>query len=129
LTPSVVTNLRAKSSVRLCKIERIVVAAAGIEGGVASRTLVAARHVLLDAHLTSASAAQDGKFGPLPCWPELDGVVSQGIVAILASVIVAAAFHLDRDDIESRSIVCAARLRIEIDSENLWATDCHRSTD
>lgn len=107
----------------------IVFAAAGIKGGAATTTCVAAREVLLDAHFLSADAAQDGEFSPLRLRPDLDGMVSQGIVAVFACVINAAALHLDRNDVESGSIVSAARLRIEIDSENLWAREYHRSTD
>ena len=43
----------------------------------------------------------------------------QGLVAVLARVIDAAAFHLYCDDVELGPVVNAAGLRIEVDSTNL----------
>lgn len=108
-------------SIHVLKIKLRMPAAAGVEGNVAGRALVAAGHVLLDAHLISTGAAQDRVLGPLGPRPDFDRMVSQSLVALLAGVVDAAAFHLDRDNVENGSIVSAARLRIQIDSANFRA--------
>lgn len=95
-----------------------MLAAAGIECGPASRALVTARHVLCDAHLISACPAKHRAFDPLRLRPDLDWMVRQSLVAILAGVVDTATLHLDGDDIQSGFVVSAACLRIETDSEN-----------
>jgi hypothetical protein len=98
-----------------------MLAAAGIESGAAGGTLVATGHIPLDAHLISAGAAQYCGLCPLRLRPNLDRMICQSFMAILAGVIDAATFHLYRDNIENGSIVCTARLCVQIDSPNFMA--------
>jgi hypothetical protein len=44
----------------------------------------------------------------------------EGIVAILAGVVDAAAFHFDGDDIERGVVMEAAGLRVEVQAEDFW---------
>lgn len=116
-------------SVGARKVKVRMFAAGGIESSAAGRALVAAAEIVRDGHLTAAGAAQHRAHGPLGARPDLDRMVREGLVAILAGVIDTAALHPDRDDVESGSIVSAAGLRIQIDSANLRARGLHRGTD
>ena len=109
------------SSVHGRKIKLRVFSAAGVKPNVAGRAIVAAGQVLLDAHLISTGAAQDRALSPFGLRPDFDWMISQSLVAILAGVIDAAAFHLYRDDVENGPIVSAARFCIQIDSANFRA--------
>lgn len=77
----------------------------------------------------SADTTQHGELGPLRLQPDLDRMIGQSLVAVLACVIGAAAFHLDGEYIESGMIVSATGLRIDIDSANFGARRGHRSTE
>jgi len=57
--------------------------------------------------------------GPFAIGPDLDRMTGEGLVAILAGVVHAAALHLNRDDVGGPVIMLAARLRVEIDATNL----------
>lgn len=103
-----------------------MVAAAGIEGGIAGRALGFVGNILLNAHLISTGAAQHGKLGPLGLRPDFDRMISQLLMTILAGIVGATTFHFDGDDVEGSSIVGAARLGIDIDSANLRARGLHR---
>ena len=98
-----------------------MIAAAGIEGSAAAGTHVATCHVLRDAEFAAASAAKHGRLTPLLLRPDLNRMVGQSFVALLAGVIDPAALHPDRDDVESGSVVSAACLSIEIDPANFGA--------
>jgi hypothetical protein len=104
-------------------------AAAGIEGGIAIWALIAARHVLRDAQLVSAGTAENRRLVPLLLQPDLNRVVGQRLVALLAGVINAAAFHPDGDDVEPGSVMSAAGRRIEIDPTNFRVRRWHTETD
>ena len=46
-------------------------------------------------------------------------------MTILASVVVAAALHLDSDDVDGTVVVRATRLPIDFESAHLWPTAAH----
>jgi hypothetical protein len=111
------------------EIKLVMLAAAGIKRGVTKRALIAACHIFVDGHFISASTAEHCGLGPFHLRPDLNRMVCQSQVALLAGVINAAAFHPDGNNIESSRIVSTAGLRIEIDSVNFRAQRLHRSTD
>lgn len=98
-----------------------MIAAAGIESSAAAGTFVTARHVLRDAELATTRAAKHGRQAPLFSRPDLNWMACQGVMAILAGIIDAAAFHLNRNDVESGSVVSAARLIVTSDPVSFWA--------
>ena len=57
---------------------------------------------------------------PIGLWPDFNGMACEGIVAILAGVVDAAAFHFDGDDIERGVVMEAAGLRVEVQAEDFW---------
>jgi len=103
-----------------------MLAAAWIKGRIAIWARIAARHVLRDAQLISAGAAEHRRLVPFRLQPDLDWMSSQSLVTLFASVMDAAALHLDGDDVEFGSIVSAARHGVEINAENLRARKLHR---
>jgi hypothetical protein len=108
-------------SLSACKIKSVMLPAAGIERGGAAWAVVTACHVLIDCHFISANAAEHCSLSPFRLRPDLDCVAGQSLVTLFAGIIDAAALYLDGDNVESRSIVSAASLRIHIDSANLSA--------
>jgi hypothetical protein len=46
-------------------------------------------------------------------------------MAIFASIVLPAALHLDRDDIDRRVVVCATRFTIEFKAGYLWLPMLH----
>ena len=98
------------------EIEVMVVAAGGIEGGVAMGADGVAGEIRGDGEDGTASAAEDGRLVPLGLGPRLDGMIGEGDVAVLAGVEEAATFHFDGDDVEGGAIVKAASLRVEIEA-------------
>lgn len=103
------------------EIERVVVSAGGIEGGVAGRAAGVGLEVGGDGQLGAAGAAEDGWVVPFGLRPDLDGMVGKGIVAVFAGVIDAAALHFDGNDVERRMVMKAAGLRIEIQAADFWS--------
>jgi len=79
----------------------IVIAAAGIEVRTTSRTLVSGSHVHRDAELFSAMATEDRLVIPHRDGPDLDGMIRQRLMTVLAGIVDTATHHLDRDDVES----------------------------
>ncbi len=112
------------AAVHAFKIEMGMLAAAGVECGAASRTTVAARQILFNAHFISAGAAQHCLLVPLGLGPNFKRMVRQGLMTILASVKNTAALHADGDHIQNRPVVIAPRFPIEIDPANFrsWHT-------
>ena len=106
-----------------------MLATPGIEWSTAIRASVAASHVLLNGHFTSASTAEHRWLGPFHLRPDLNRVTGQCLVTLLAGEIDTAALHLDGNHIESGPIVSAPSLCIQIDSANLWARELHGSID
>jgi hypothetical protein len=62
---------------------------------------------------------------PLLHGPHFNGMVCEGIVTIFAGIVLPAALHLDRDDIDGRVIVCATRFTIEFNAEYAWSRLLH----
>src|ERR1700722_13331315 len=84
-----------------------MIAAAEIKGGITIWAPIAARHVVRDAQLISAGAAENRRLVPPLLRPDLSRVVCQRLVAVLAGVIDSAAFHPDCDDVELCPVVSA----------------------
>lgn len=93
-----------------------VVAAAGVEPGAARRANILTIEVLPDAKLNSASTAQHRLRLELRHRPHRGGVIRERVVAIVAGIIFAAAFHLDRNDVERRMPMRASRPRVHFDA-------------
>lgn len=96
----------------------IVVAAGGVERGVARGAAGVALEVSGDREDGTAGAAEDGGFLPFGLGPGFEGMVGEGVMAIFAGVEEAAAFHFDGDDVERGLVVEAAGLRIEMEAED-----------
>ena len=94
----------------------MVVAAGGVEGGVAMRAAGIAREIVGDGKSCAASAAEDGGFVEFGMRPGFERMASEGVVAILAGVKEIAAAHLDGDDVESGMVMEAAGLRVEVEA-------------
>jgi hypothetical protein len=107
----------------------VMFAAAGIKGGITIWALIAARHVLYDAQLISAGAAENRRLVPLLLRPDLNRVVCQRQVALFTCVIHAAAFHPNGDDVEVGPVMSAACHGIEIDPANFRVRRWHTETD
>ena len=72
-----------------------------------------------------ASSAENSFGVPFSPGPDLDGVPSQRVMAILARVIDAAAPHLNGDDVDWFVVVNAAGLRINLHAANFWSSIRH----
>jgi hypothetical protein len=97
----------------------VVVAAPGVELLPATRAARFALHILMYRQLRAASPAKYCLLLPLALRPHLDRMSSQRLMTILASIVNAAALHLDRDDVRRPVIMLAARLRIQLDSAHI----------
>lgn len=95
-----------------------MLAAAGIEPRAAMGTAVLAIKIIPHTHLVPADAAQHGRLIPFRLRPGLGCVTGQRLMTIPTGVIDLAALHLDRDDIQPRMPVRAARFGVEIDATN-----------
>lgn len=100
------------------EVEVEVLAAARVEGGGAARAAAVASQVLGSRQLVPASAAEHGGLVPLRLRPHLGRMALQGVVALAAGVVAAAAPHLQRDDVGRAAPVGAARLRIQGQAED-----------
>ena len=109
----------------LFEVEVVVVPAAGVERCPAAGTLVRAAQVFHNCKFGSADATQNGWL--IPVWPRpyLDRVAGQGFVAVLASIVAAAALHLDCDDVDRLSVVKAAGLSVNIKSVHIGSRTLH----
>ncbi len=94
----------------------VMVAAGGVEGSVAGGAAGIAMKVLGNGEFGAAGSAEDGGLVPLGLRPDLDGMAGQGRMAILASVIEAAALHPDCDNVGGAVVVEATGLGIEVQS-------------
>lgn len=101
----------------------MVVAAARIEFGAASRTAIARRKIFPDRQLAATNAAQYGSRTPLIARPHSGFMPRERRVAFVAGVVLAAASHLDRDHIARRMPVRAAGRLIDVDATNPRASD------
>jgi len=92
----------------------VVVAAGGVEAGVARGTCGVALQILGDGELGVAGAAEDGLGVTFGLGPGFEGMVGKGVVAVFAGVVGGAAFHFDGDDVGGAVVVEAAGLGIEV---------------
>jgi hypothetical protein len=104
------------------KIEMVVVPASRIEWGRADRAARLALHVFGNRQLCAACATQNGLLIPFAARPNLDGMTCERDMAVFAGIVGGAALHFDGDDVRLRMVVQATRLRIEIQSTDLWST-------
>ena len=107
------------------EIQMIVIAAGGVEGGVAMRAAGITLEIGGDGKRRATVAAEDGLFVPFRFGPGFDAVVCERVMAIFAGVIHAAAFHFDCDDIELGVVMKAAGLGIEIEAVDFWSGRKH----
>lgn len=103
----------------------MMIAAGGVEGGVAMRAAGVAGEIVGDGKRGAAGAAQNRVLVPCGVRPGFESVAGKGVVAILAGVEEAAAAHLDGDDVERGVVVGAASLRIELEAVDLWSDRRH----
>jgi hypothetical protein len=101
------------------EVEMVVVAAARIEGCMAMRAARIGLEIGRDGDFGTAGSAKNGRSVPFSFGPGLEGVASQGVVAVFAGVVGGATFHLDGDDIERGVVVEAAGLGVELEAEDL----------
>jgi hypothetical protein len=90
--------------------------AAGIKFGTAHGAPVAARQVLSHGQFRIAMTAKYRLFSPFALRPNFDRMASQRFVAIFASIVPAAALHLDRDDVDGCAVVGAPSLWVYFDT-------------
>ena len=103
----------------------VVVPASRIERGRAARAARLALQVFANRQLCAACPAQNGFLIPLATWPNLDGMTCERDMAVFAGIVGRAALHFDGDDVHLLMVVQATRLRIEIQSTDLWSI-CRR---
>ena len=96
------------------KIEMVMVAAARVEGGLTSWAARVAFEVGGDCQLGAAGSTKNGLLVPIGVGPDFNRMAREGIVAMLAGVVDAAAFHFDGDDVERGVVVEAAGLGVEV---------------
>ena len=77
-----------------------------------------ARRILHDAEFISAGAAEHSGLSPILPRPDLDRMIRKSLMALLAGVIDATAFHPNGNNVESGSVVSTACLSVEIDPAN-----------
>lgn len=98
------------------EIEMMVIAAGGVEGGVAMGAAGITLKIGGDGKCRTTIAAENCLFVPLRFGPGFDAVVGKSVMAVFTSVVDAAALHLDCDDIELGVVMKAAGLGIEIEA-------------
>jgi len=108
------------------EINMVVVATSGIEILTTTWAATLALHILLDGQRYAAGATKYGSFAPFRLGPYLDRMIGERVMTILASIVDAAAPHLDRDDVSGSVIVLATGLPIKIDATNFWKNHHHR---
>ena len=105
-----------------------MVSTPGIKLLTANRAERFALHVLADGEFCAAGSASYRRLVPFALRPNLDLVIGESSVAILARIVNTAALHLDRDDVSWSGIVLASGLRIEIHSTYLPISLAHGAT-
>lgn len=98
------------------EIEMVMIAAFWVEARPATRAAGIAKQIFLDSQNLVAISAQDRLLVPLSARPYGDFVAGQFLMAVFASVEIAAALHLDGYDIDRRVVVLASRLRVDADT-------------
>ena len=99
----------------------VVVPASRIEGGRAGRAARLALHVFGNRKLCAACPTQNGFLIPFAARPNLDGMTCERDMAVFAGIPGGAALHFDGDDVRLGMVVQATRLRIEMQSTDLWS--------
>jgi hypothetical protein len=99
----------------------VMVAASGVESGLAGGAAELALEILGDGEFDAAGPAEDGRLVPFGLRPDLDRMTGEGNMAILAGVVEAAALHLDGDDVGGAVVVEAAGLGIEVEAADVWS--------
>ena len=100
-----------------------MLAAAGVEAGLAMRTGIVGSHVVFNAQFISADAAENCLLVKLNFWPNLRFMIRFLLMAGKAWVIFVAAFELDRDDVQLGMPMHAAGLVVHRFSEDVDPTD------
>ena len=113
LNPTPTPGIRGRLRSAELEIEMVVAAARGVEGGVAGGAARVAVQVCVNGELGAARSADDGWLVPFAVGPDLDSVAGEKGVAVLASVVDSAAFHLDGDDVRGRVVMGATGLGIK----------------
>ena len=99
----------------------VVVAASRIERRGTDGAARFALQVFANREFCTAGSAQNGLLVEFAEWPYLDGMTGERDVAVLTGVVRAAALHFDGDNVRRRMVVQATRLRIEIQSADVWS--------
>ena len=100
-----------------------MLSAAGVKGGGAFGTRIVCGQIFVDRKLMSARAAHD-RF-PIEFRSRPDGriVIRDGGMTFKARIPTAAAFEFDRDDVQRRVPMPAARLYVYLNSVHLASVD------
>lgn len=125
-SPSEAHNLLGLGGLRDREINMIVVSTSGIESLPARRAAAFAAHVLVDGQFSAAGATKNDSPAPFHLRPDLDRMIGQGVVTILAGIVNPTALHLDRDNVCGSVIVLATSLRIKTDATNFWKSSHNR---
>jgi hypothetical protein len=104
----------------------MVVATSGIELLPTARAATFALQIVMDSQLFPTGATKYGWLTPITLGPNLDRMIGERVMTILACVVDATALHLDGDDVSGSVIVLATSLRIKIDATNFWKSRTHR---
>jgi hypothetical protein len=86
------------------KVKMIVVAASRIESRITSRAVGITLPVLENGQHRTARATKNRLLVPFIFRPDCNRMIGERVVAILASIVKTATFHLDGDDV-SRSVI------------------------
>jgi hypothetical protein len=79
----------------------------------------------MDGELRAAGATQYRSLVPFALRPNLNGMVREGLVAILTGMIDGAAFGLDRNNVGRAVVVRTPGLGVEVDAAHRWKVRTH----
>ena len=96
----------------------VMLGAGGIECGVAMRAARVTVQIFTNGQFPFASAAQNCRLIELRGRPNVYRMVGDGDMAVFASVVNAAAFHFDGDDVQRRVVVKATGVWVEMEGTN-----------
>jgi hypothetical protein len=108
------------------EIKMMMVAAARIKGCMAVGAGGVGLDISGDGKFGAAGSTKDGLRVPFRLRPGNQGMVCQGVVAILAGVVGGAAFHFDGDDVDGGVVVEAAGLGVEVQAVDFLEWGCHK---
>jgi hypothetical protein len=104
----------------------IVITTSGIELLPTSGAATLALHILVNGQFCATGATEHGSLVPFPLGPDLDLMIGERLMTILAGIVDATTLHFDRDNVGGSVIVLTTGLRIKIDATNLWKSRNHR---